>query len=60
MQVYAQRLVGTHKKLQQADTEPFQVNFACLQTFDFLQAETKPFHVNFFAWNLTNQTCVTV
>ena len=30
-QVYAQRLVGTHKKLQQADTEPFQVRFVCLQ-----------------------------
>ena len=28
-QVYAQRLVGTHKKLQQADTEPFQVRVVC-------------------------------
>ena len=27
LQVYAQRLVGAHKKLQQADTEPFQVNW---------------------------------
>ena len=29
-QVYAQRLVGTHKKLQQADTEPFQVRVVCV------------------------------
>ena len=28
-QVYAQRLVGAHKKLQQADTEPFQVRVVC-------------------------------
>ena len=27
-QVYAQRLVGAHKKLQQADTEPFQVKIS--------------------------------
>ena len=27
--MYAQRLVGTHKKLQQADTEPFQVRVVC-------------------------------
>ena len=28
--MYAQRLVGTHKKLQQADTEPFQVRVVCI------------------------------
>ena len=28
--MYAQRLVGTHKKLQQADTEPFQVRVVCV------------------------------
>ena len=27
--MYAQRLVGTHKKLQQADAEPFQVRVVC-------------------------------
>ena len=44
-QVYAQKLVGAHKKLQQADSEPFQVKL-------FVRFKHQEFH----GWNGTNQT----
>ena len=46
-QVYAQKLVGAHKKLQQADSEPFQVKL-------FVRFKHQEFH----GLNRTNQNFI--